>query len=102
MYEPQLSVEKRHVELWTIAPGDQKRPPPLRSVWLRAVRQVDYRDRLGAVQASVLLMVGRHDPQTPLAAGLPAARLLIFEKSGHSPFLEEPERFYSEIAALLE
>jgi pimeloyl-ACP methyl ester carboxylesterase len=28
-----------------------------------------------------------------LATGLPHSRLVIFEHSGHLPFVEEPERF---------
>ncbi len=89
-------VDQRHVELWTIEPGDHKRPAPPRSAWMRTVRQVDYRARLGEVQAPTLLLVGRRDPQTPpacsqeLAAGIPNATLRIFESSGHSPFIEEP------------
>ncbi len=92
-------VDRRHIELWDIKPGDKKHPPPLRSVWLRTVRQVDYRPRLDEVQAPTLLCVGRHDPQTPpicseeLAAGIPDADLILFEESGHSPFIEEPQSF---------
>ena len=100
-------VDQSHVELWTIDRGDSKRPPPPRSAWLRAVRQVDYASRLGDVQAPTLLLVGRHDPQTPLAcsqelaAGIPDASLLIFEHSVHSPFIEEPARFRQELATFL-
>lgn len=59
-------------------------------------RRLSYADRLGSVQAPTLLLVGRHDPQTPLPAsaelqaGIPNSRLVIFERSGHSPFVEEP------------
>ena len=86
-------VDQSHVELWTIQPGDAKRPPPPRSAWLGAVRRVNYASRLGGVQAPTLLLVGRHDPQTPLAcsqelvAGISNVTLLIFEHSGHSPFI---------------
>jgi pimeloyl-ACP methyl ester carboxylesterase len=44
-------------------------------------------------------------PQTPwpdnvaIAAALPAGRLEVFERSGHSPFVEEPERFTAVVAA---
>lgn len=100
-------VDKSLVEPWTIEPGDRQRPPPVRSQWLRAVQQVDYRDRLGQVQAPTLLGVGRHDPQTPvvcseeLADGIPGAQLVVFERSGHSPFLEEPDKFLDVIAGFL-
>jgi proline iminopeptidase len=101
-------VDQRHVELWTVEPGDAKRPAPPRSAWMRAVRRVDYKARLGQVQAPTLLLVGRHDPQTPLAcslelaAGIEDAKLCIFEHSGHSPFVEETERFGNEISSFLE
>lgn len=100
-------VDQRHVELWAVEPGDNKRPPPPRSAWLRAVRRVNYAPRLKAVQTPTLLIAGRHDPQTPpacsdeLAAGIASARLRLFEYSGHSPFIEEPARFRQELADFL-
>ncbi len=100
-------VDQRHVELWTVEPGDAKRPAPPRSAWMRAVRRVDYAGRLGQVQASTLLLVGRHDPQTPLAcsqelaAGIPNATLRIFKHSGHSPFIEEPALCQEALAGFL-
>jgi proline iminopeptidase len=77
-------------------------------MWLRTVRRVDYRPRLGDVRVPTLLLVGRRDPQTPppcsqeLAAGIPHTRLVIFENSGHSPFIEEPEKFCQEISSFLQ
>lgn len=59
----------------------------------------DLRDRLGAIRCPTLVTVGRHDWITPVAASeeivalIPDARLVVFEESGHSPQLEEPERF---------
>ncbi len=45
-------------------------------------------------------MAGRHDWITPpaqgaerLHAGLPNAKLVIFEESGHFPFIEEHDKF---------
>jgi proline iminopeptidase len=100
-------VDQQYVELWTIAPGDHKLPAPPRARWLRTVRQVDYRPRLSQVQVQTLLFVGRYDPQTPLpcsrelAAGIPNARLVIFERSGHSPYIEEPVEFCQELSSFL-
>jgi proline iminopeptidase len=51
--------------------------------------------------------VGRHDPQTPwpdnaaIAAALPGGRLEVFERSGHYPFVEEPERFTAIVQSFL-
>lgn len=59
----------------------------------------DVKDRLGLVACPTLVVVGRSDPVTPvwcsegIVARIKGARLEIFEKSGHSPPLEEPEKF---------
>jgi pimeloyl-ACP methyl ester carboxylesterase len=59
----------------------------------------------GAALASVwgrcptLLIVGQYDPQTPVRISralddrIPDSRLSVLGRSGHSPFVEEPERF---------
>jgi proline iminopeptidase len=68
----------------------------------------DVKDRLGAIACPTLVVVGRSDPITPLrcseaiAARIPGARLEIFERSGHSPPLEEPERFQQVVRAFLD
>jgi proline iminopeptidase len=88
-----------------IEPGDRRRPPPPRTRWQTSIRQVDLRPRLGEISAPALVCVGRHDPQTPwpdnaaIAAALPAGRLKVFERSGHYPFVEEPDRFAAVVAA---
>jgi pimeloyl-ACP methyl ester carboxylesterase len=54
-----------------------------------------------------LILCGRHDPQYPLscseelAAGIRAARLVVFERTGHYPFLEEPEAFWQSVDEFL-
>lgn len=59
----------------------------------------DLTGRLQEIQVPTLIVVGRHDWITPvesseeIAAGIPGAELVIFENSGHSPQLEENERF---------
>jgi proline-specific peptidase len=59
----------------------------------------DLVDRLSEIQLPVLVTVGRHDWITPLeasqelAAELPRSELVVFEHSGHSPQVEEHERF---------
>jgi proline iminopeptidase len=60
-------------------------------------------DRLHQVTVPVLLVAGRHDaftawPQSErIAARLPDAEVLIFEHSGHFPWLEEPDAFFPAI-----
>ena len=59
----------------------------------------DVRDRLREVKVPTLIVVGRHDWITPVEASkelaglLPNSELVVFENSGHSPQLEENERF---------
>lgn len=67
----------------------------------------DLRDRLAEIRAPTLVAVGRDDWITPppfaeeLAGGIPGARLVVFERSGHLPFVEEPRRFAAEIGGFL-
>ena len=74
----------------------------------RNVPAYDVKDRLGAITCPTLVVVGRSDPITPVScseaivARIPGARLEIFENSGHSPPLEEPERFQHVVRAFLD
>ena len=66
---------------------------------LDAVNQADARPMLASIHKPVLLVYGNKDAITPprmgeyLAAKLPAARLEVFDKAAHAPFLSHPERF---------
>ena len=72
---------------------------------LPTMQRFDLRPRLGELRMPALVIVGAHDWITPppqareLTAGLPDARLVVFEESGHYPFLEEPARFAAEVEA---
>jgi len=63
----------------------------------------DYRPMLPSFTLPTLLCFGSDEKLIPVAAGehlcqnLPDARLVVFEQSGHCPFLEEPERFNQEV-----
>ncbi|MEJ0096157.1 MAG: alpha/beta hydrolase [Methylocella sp.] len=63
---------------------------------------------LHQVRAPVLIMIGRHDWICPmpvserLHTSIPNSRLVIFEESGHMPWLEEPEKFATELLRFLE
>ncbi len=69
------------------------------AVFSREFPRYDVRRRLHEIRVPTLVMVGRHDWITPvaaaeeLAAGIPGARLVIFEHSGHSPQVEESEAY---------
>lgn len=100
-------VDSALAEPFTVEHGDERRPQPARAIWLQTVRRVDYRRRLTEVRAPTLVVVGRHDPETPmpcsreLIAGIAGSRLAVFEHSGHAPFVEEPETFTREVTAFL-
>jgi proline iminopeptidase len=100
-------VDRSLVPTVQVEPGDQRRPPPPRARWQASVRRVDLRPRLGEISAPALVSVGRQDPQTlwldnaAIAATLQNGRLEVFERSGHYPFLEEPDRFAAVVAGFL-
>lgn len=82
-----------------IHPGDDHRGVPIRMGWTRVNAGITYEERLGEVEAETLVIAGRHDPESPLACseelreGIGGARLVIFEGSGHHPFIEEEVSF---------
>jgi pimeloyl-ACP methyl ester carboxylesterase len=46
---------------------DSDRGVPIRTIWSKNMyRRLSYGDRLGEVQASTLIIAGRHDPEAPL------------------------------------
>ena len=68
---------------------------------------MDYTDDLPGVDVPVLVTVGRHDWITPpeasreLADLLPDARLVVFEESGHSPNLDQPDEYLATVREFL-
>jgi proline iminopeptidase len=65
----------------------------------------DVTDDPATLRVPTLVALGRHDYVTPctlwdeVAPRLPNTTLRIFERSGHQPFLEEPEAFATSILA---
>jgi proline iminopeptidase len=63
--------------------------------------QIDFRGRLAELKMPTLIVAGRYDrivlPRHSLGfqRAAPAAELVMFERSGHLPFLEEPERWFA-------
>jgi proline iminopeptidase len=58
-------------------------------------------DRLAGIVAPTLVLGGRHDvftawPQAHrIASRIPGAEVVVFEESGHFPWIEEPDRFFA-------
>ncbi len=68
----------------------------------------DYREALAKVDVPSLVLNGRHDKLIPVTAAefvattMPEApELVVFEDSGHCPFLEESERFNEVVGAFV-
>ncbi len=60
--------------------------------------------QLSSISVPTLIISGRHDWVTPVAEGgqrianaIPHSELLVFEDSGHYPFVEENELFFSKL-----
>jgi proline iminopeptidase len=89
--------------------------PPYVSYWAESNWERD--DKLspmpqsrdfGKVTASSLIIVGRHDFVCPVGMseqihqGIHGSQLAIFEKTGHIPWIEEPEKFFSLVTQFLD
>jgi proline iminopeptidase len=67
----------------------------------------DARSALARLTMPTLIVVGGRDAILPLghsealAKAIPGARLLVFDRSGHFPFIEEPARFVAAIHSFL-
>jgi proline-specific peptidase len=71
-----------------------------------ALRGWDVRPRLRELDLPALVLRGRYDLSTEsiaatLVAGLPRAREVVFERSSHTPVLEETERYLEVVGAFL-
>jgi proline iminopeptidase len=92
-------VDQTLVAPIALGPDDRHRPPPPRDRWWLAIRKARLVSRASELRCPTLLIVGQHDPQTPVRVSralvdrIPDSRLSVFGRSGHSPFVEEPERF---------
>jgi proline iminopeptidase len=100
-------VDSRLADVTAVSAGDWLRPREGRTDWHRVARRLDYGPRLAQIEVPTLILCGRHDPQYPptcseeLARGISDAELIVFERSGHYPFLEEPAAFWSAVGIFL-
>jgi proline-specific peptidase len=73
----------------------------------RELPKFDVRPKLGDIRVPTLVIVGRHDWITPVAAAeeiasaIPGAELAIFEYSGHSPQVEESDLYLATVRRFL-
>lgn len=92
--------DKSFFTLVKIDADDYAQGVPIRTIWSKNIyTRLSYADRLEEVRASTLILAGRYDPEAPLQCseellqGIPEAKLVIFEQSGHFPFIEEASLF---------
>jgi len=101
-------VNKSFVPPLEIDENDKDKPTPVRFKWSKALWNINYAEELEHVIASTLVTAGRYDPQTPiecaqeLTEGIPNNNLVVFENSGHYPFVEEKDEFLDVIGAFLD
>jgi proline iminopeptidase len=68
---------------------------------------IELEDRLGDIPQPVLVLCGRHERTCPLAAseamaaGIPDARLVVFEHSAHMAFVEEQDAYLAAVREFL-
>ncbi len=93
----------QHEPYRALRPALPTRLDPLRAFNDHEAATMDLRPGLAAVRAPALVLVGRYDfittPQMAedIARHLPHAQLVVFEQSGHLPFIEEPEAWRTTI-----
>lgn len=91
------SQEKRDAFVAQMAPGAYRKE--VFQALIRDLPRFDLNPELHKYKFPVLVMTGRYDINVaPLVAyrihkAIPGSRFMVFERSGHIPFYEEPEAF---------
>jgi proline iminopeptidase len=67
---------------------------------------VEYADRLGTIKVPTLITVGDHDESDPslardMNARIPGSKLVVFPKSGHMTFVDQPGMFIKAVEGFL-
>ncbi len=94
------SPETRDVFLAKLSlSGSRRSRREVQNLLLADAKQFDLEPEIRRFQIPALVLNGRFDVLTTPAAAhriqqaIPGSRLVIFERSGHNPFIEEPEEF---------
>jgi len=86
---------------------DYRTAGSMRPTLVRVVNE-DLAGILPGIRMPALIVWGDQDQEVPrsameaMAAGLPDARLVVFEGAGHFPFLDQPERFTRTVTEFLQ
>ncbi len=103
MFAQPIPGELREVAGWASAEFSRNDPAAMDAIWESLVDQ-DLRALIAGIRQPTLVVHGGQsqlygeDTTAHLVATLPDARALRFERSGHAPHLEEPERFNRALA----
>lgn len=93
-----VAEEHQALAAWSGEEFARSDPAAIGALWESLVAE-DARPLLGAIRQPTLVVHGAHSQlygagtAEHLVAALPDARAIEFERSGHAPHLEEPERF---------
>jgi proline iminopeptidase len=88
-------------ELARVALYGWKHDPVFRASIGRCLTRTDLRGAFERCPIAILLIEGRHDltwgadKAQKLQACFPESRLVVFERSAHAPFADEPNKFFS-------
>jgi proline iminopeptidase len=70
------------------------------------IAEYDLHDTLSSVEVPTLLIYGEDEPATTLSgekldAAIPNSKFTVIKESGHFPFIEKPDQFFSELRSFL-
>jgi pimeloyl-ACP methyl ester carboxylesterase len=106
--ESTLFHDSSFFEPLTVEEDDFGKGVPIRMIWSKNMwRKLDYRDRLDEIEVETLVLVRRYDVEAPvecsreLYEGVARSDLVVFENSGHLPFVEEADDFRSTVVSFL-
>jgi len=92
-------------KFWDVFESMSFSAAPFLAAFRRELPMYDLREKVGAVRAPTLLLVGSEDRYLEdmewLAKTMPRAELEVFRATGHFPFLEAPGRFKARVAGFL-
>ncbi len=99
---------RRNIEarLARLGSEDYRQAGDMRPILVRVVNE-DLRELLPSIALPTLLMWGAKDDAAPLQIGqimeeaMPGAGLVVFDESGHFPYLDEPAKFSAVIRSFL-
>jgi len=100
--DPRIAEYERRTE------GGVYAPDVLRHFAVADYGGIEVEARLGEVTQPVLVLAGRHDRTCvvaageAIAAGIPGAELVVFERSGHMTFAEENEAYVAAVRRFLQ